>query len=56
MKLVDIVIIVLLIIFISLLVYFSFIKHRGNSCHNCPYYKSCDKSKCFTSRKENELE
>ena len=56
MKLVDVVIIVLLIIFIILLVYFSLIKHRGNPCHNCPYCKSCDKSKCLTSRKENELE
>ena len=55
MNWVDLVIIVLLAILISLLVYFSFIKHRGNPCHNCPYCKSCDKSKCFSERKNEEL-
>lgn len=52
MKLVDLIIIVLLVILVSLLVYFSFIKNNSNRCHNCPYHKNCDKSKCFSNSKD----
>jgi hypothetical protein len=46
MNFADIVIVSLLIIIIGLLIYFSFIKNRGDPCRNCPYCKKCDKSSC----------
>lgn len=48
MNFVDIIIIILLVSLISLVIYFSFIKNRKNPCHNCPYFKNCNKSKCIT--------
>ena len=53
MKFIDIVIIILLVFFIGLLIYLSFIKNRGNICRNCPYCKSCNKDKY--DRKEDDI-
>jgi len=55
MNFVDIIIIILLVVLISLVFYFSFIRNRKNPCHNCPYSKKCDTSKCFAKRKKDEL-
>lgn len=52
MNLVDLIIIVLLIVLVSAVIYFSFIKHRGEPCHNCPYLKSCNKNKCIKKVKK----
>ena len=46
MNLVDFVIMSLLVLLVGLLIYCSFVKNRGNPCHNCPYYKRCDMKKC----------
>lgn len=52
MNLVDFIIVSLLVVLISLVVYFSFVKHRGNPCSNCIYYKSCNKRKYFIKNKD----
>lgn len=51
MNLVDLIIIILLVVIVGLVIYFSFIKNRNNPCHNCPYFKSCDKSSCKSKNK-----
>ena len=43
MKLVDIILILILLLIVGVIVYFSFIKNKGNKCKGCPYYKKCDK-------------
>lgn len=46
MNLVDLIIVLMLVVVISLVVYFSFIKNRKNRCCGCPYYKSCNRNTC----------
>ena len=46
MSISDVILIVLLIILVGIVIYFSFIKNRGNKCYGCPYAKSCNKDKC----------
>lgn len=46
MELVDILIILILLLIVSIIVYFSFIKNRGNPCKGCPYAKSCNRGSC----------
>ena len=53
MNLADLIIIILLVMLVSLLIYFSFIKNRENPCHNCPYSKRCNKNKCSSNKENN---
>jgi len=46
MTFVDIIIILVLVVVIGLVVYYSFIKNKGNKCACCSYNKSCNKSSC----------
>lgn len=46
MSLVDVIIVFILLIIVSIVVYFAFIKNKDNPCKGCPYYKNCNKSKC----------
>lgn len=56
MSFVDVIIIIFLMALIGVLIYFSFIKNRGNPCYNCPYSKSCDKGKCSINKIANKEE
>jgi len=46
MKLVDIIIILILLLIVGLVVYFSFIKNKGDKCKGCHYAKNCNKNNC----------
>ena len=46
MSVADIILIIILFIVVSVIVYFSFVKHRGDKCYGCPYMRSCNKDKC----------
>ena len=53
MNYVDVIIVVILLVIVCLIVYFSFIKDRGNPCKGCPYYKGCKKNNCDKNIKNN---
>jgi len=42
---VDFIIILILLLIVSCVIYFSFIKNK-DKCKGCPYYKECNKSSC----------
>lgn len=39
----DIIVLSIIIIILSLVIYFSFFKKDKNPCSSCPYAKKCDK-------------
>ena len=53
MSLVDLMVMLFLFVFVALLFYFAFVKNKEDSCHNCPYHKSCDSIKFFFSKKKD---
>lgn len=50
MKLVDVLIIIIILLIVGLVVYFSFIKNKDNPCKGCPYAKNCNKKNCNKSK------
>lgn len=50
MKLVDVLVVVTLLLMISIIVYFAYVKNKHVECKGCPYRKRCNKVNC---QKEN---
>lgn len=48
----DILLVILLATIVIAVIYFSFIKNKGNPCWNCPYSKNCNKAKCKALKKK----
>ena len=46
MKLVDVIIILILLLIVGLVMYFSFIRNKDDKCKGCPYCKTCNKNDC----------
>lgn len=46
MTITDIIILIIVILVLGTIVYFSFIKNRKKPCQGCPYQKKCNKKEC----------
>lgn len=46
MKLIDVLVVSTLLLIITIVVYFAYVKNRHVQCHGCPYAKRCNKVNC----------